>query len=131
MANKRHDVHYSPTELSVLARFYEYQQEQQSIQQQQNDEEEISLRETEELNQRYDFCISQGLSLLSSLSSDVASMSGVKDTVRNEEYDIEILINEIRNYQCIWNTSTRFYHDIGMRKTAWKNLSLKIGKLGR
>ena len=46
------------------------------------------------------------------------------------EYDVEMFINEMEGYPCLWNTSARSNHDQNVRKTAWNELSGKFGTPG-
>lgn len=57
--------------------------------------------------------------------TDFSQVSG-ENTVAN--YDVEIFINEMEGFPCLWNTSTRSHHDQNMRKTAWQQLATKFGK---
>ena len=48
-----------------------------------------------------------------------------------KDYDVDMFINEMREYSCIWNTSLRSYHDQIIRKSAWDELSKKFGCPGK
>ena len=60
-----------------------------------------------------------------------ASEQNTATRAQNLIYDVELFIEEIQNYPCIWNTSARSHHDQNMRKVAWEELSQKFGKNGK
>ena len=43
-----------------------------------------------------------------------------------KDHDVDVFINEMQEYPCIWNTSLRSYHDQIIRKNAWDELSKKF-----
>ena len=65
-------------------------------------------------------------------NKETKTKNGAEDG-KATELDIhceEILINEIRNYGCIWNTSQRAYRETTKAKEAWKLIATKLGKEG-
>ena len=51
--------------------------------------------------------------------------------LNKKDYDVDIFINEMREYPCIWNTSLRSYHDQIIRKNVWDELRKKFGCPGK
>ena len=56
-----------------------------------------------------------------------ADCSDVPDGVLNEE----LLVEEIRKYECIWNTRCRGYKDSTKKNNAWSELASLFGKEGK
>ena len=47
------------------------------------------------------------------------------------EFDVEIFIEELKNFPCLWNTSLRSYHEKHTKQNSWMVLSEKFGKNGK
>lgn len=45
--------------------------------------------------------------------------------------DDELLINEARNYRCLWDTSTRAFKDNNKKNEAWKTMASKLESDGK
>ena len=52
------------------------------------------------------------------------------ETIKSTK-NVDMFINEMREYPCIWNTSLRSYHDQIIRKNARDELRKKFGCPGR
>ena len=48
-----------------------------------------------------------------------------------KDYDVDMFINEMQEYPCIWNTSLRSYHDQIIWKKTWDELNKKFGCPGK
>ncbi|XP_065069816.1 uncharacterized protein LOC135694869 [Rhopilema esculentum] len=44
------------------------------------------------------------------------------------EFDVEIFIEELKNFPCLWNTSLRSYHEKHTKQNSWMVQSEKFGK---
>ena len=47
------------------------------------------------------------------------------------EFDVEMFIEELKNFPCLWNTSLRSYHEKHTKQNSWMVLSDKFGKNGK
>ena len=48
-----------------------------------------------------------------------------------EEFDVEVFIEEIKNFPCLWNTSLRSYHEKHTKNNSWIILSEKLERNGK
>ena len=111
---------------TTLVRFYQQQQQQKQLLQQQQQQQQImhenescddeDLNETNRIENSF---INENRQLLETIKSS------------KKDYDVDMFINEMREYPCIWNTSLRSYHDQIIRKNAWDELSKKFGCPGK
>ena len=125
---------------SALLRFHNQRQEANREEQQYADENEIN----DEIDRQDNALVDQGMGMyevllerqLQQVSSTATTgiAPSTSDAVGEDfvvmKYDVEIFINEMENYPCLWNTSTRSHHVQNMRKVAWEELSKKFGKTG-
>ena len=130
-------------QLSALLRFQQYQETQRTRSEECQSRVSTEQHDTYENEEHNDYdeegednYFAESLNIMNSLrASSTASPqnTGSTNTVVTERfaYDVEIFIEEMKNYACIWNTSTRSHHDKNMRNVAWEELSLKFEKNGR
>ena len=116
-------------DLSTLLRFYKQQQKkthEESIQESQQVSDTVYEDETD-FNQE-EFDLRENSYILESQRYVAALQQESRDI--EKKWSVEIFINDMRSYACLWDTSTRSYHDQNMRKTSWEELSSKFGKPG-
>ena len=118
---------------TTLVRFYQQQQLQEQLLQQQqqlqimqqpqqyyiNENQSCDDEDLDETNRIENSFINENRQLLETIKST------------KKDYDVDMFINEMREYPCIWNTSLRSYHDQIIRKNAWDELSKKFGCLDK
>ena len=109
---------------TTLVRFYQQQQQQEQLLQQQ--QQQIM----QQLQQYYingnQSCDDENLDGINRIENPLSTIKSSK-----KDYDVDMFINEMREYSCIWNTSLRSYHGQIIRKSAWDELSKKFGCSGK
>ena len=63
--------------------------------------------------------------------ANTSSIDGEEPNYEAEEKDDdELLINEVRNFRCLWDTKCRGYKDTPKKTQAWKQIAGRLGKSG-
>lgn len=66
--------------------------------------------------------------------ADHSNKNVIEDDVPEEITDAwsdEIFVEEIKNYRCLWDTSSRAYKDSLKKQQSWKELSQKFKREGK
>ena len=79
-------------------------------------------------------CSEDGAENDASPSQDLAGASGSDDLdqtqLLQDQWTEEILVEEVRQFRCLWDTSCRAYKDGMKKQQAWREISAKFGASG-
>ena len=79
-------------------------------------------------------CSEDGAENDASTSQDLAGGASECDdlnqTQLQEQWTDEILVEEVRQFRCLWDTSCRAYKDGMKKQQAWREISAKFGASG-
>ena len=112
-----------------LVRFYQQQQQQEQLLQQQR--QQIMQQPQQYYINENQSCVDEDLDETNRIeNSFINENRQLLETVKSTK-NVDMFINEMREYPCIWNTSLRSYHDQIIRKNARDELSKKLGCPGK
>ena len=111
---------------TTLVHFYQQQQQREQLLQQQQQQQIIQQPQQYYLNENQS-CDDEDLDETNRIeNSFINENRQLLETIKSTK-NVDMFINEMREYPCIWNTSLRSYHDQIIQKNAWDELSKKFG----
>ena len=101
--------------------------------------EDLSQEWTDNYNNREDSNLAQSqsyvsqlieaASLMNSSQSSQFEQSNQQACKSNEDVEVQFqlsLIEEVRQYPCLWNTSARSFRETPKKQQAWRNIGVKL-----